>query len=98
MLRLSRPMRLPRWTIAIAFAIWLAEFIFSVWLFVLNHRMSRELVQHRWREPTVIIGAHSEVARLYGVDWRTTPPLSMASLPRYVADAFIAAEDVRFRH
>jgi len=93
-------MRLPRWTIAVAFLIWLAELSFCVWMAVLNHRISRELVQHRWREPTVIISASrkTEVARLYGVDWRITPPVSLHQLPRYVGDAFIAAEDVRFRH
>lgn len=100
MLRLSRSMRLPRWTIAIAFLIWLGELSFCVWMAILNHRVTRELVQHRWREPTIIFSAATkrEAARLYGVDWRTTPPVSLKTLPRYVGDAFIAAEDVRFRH
>jgi len=100
MLRLSRSMRLPRWTIAIAFLIWLGELSFCVWMSVLNHRVTRELVQHRWREPTIIFSAATkrEAARLYGVDWRTTPPVSLTTLPRYVGDAFIAAEDVRFHH
>src|SRR6185369_6715511 len=98
--RLSRSMRLPRWTIAVAFLIWAAELSFCVWMAVLNHRVSRELVQHRWREPTIIFSAarKSEVARLYGLDWRITPPVSIKALPRFVGDAFIAAEDVRFRH
>jgi len=93
-------MRLPRWTIAVAFLIWAAELSFCVWMAVLNHRVSRELVQHRWREPTIIFSAarKSEVARLYGLDWRITPPVSIKALPRFVGDAFIAAEDVRFRH
>ena len=93
-------MRLPRWTIAVAILIWLAESSFCVWMAVLNHRVTRELVQHRWREPTIISSSlnHHEIARLYGVDWRTTPPVSIGTIPRYVGDAFIAAEDVRFRH
>src|SRR5438132_12196875 len=37
------------------------------------------------------------VAGPYGVDWRVMPPVSLDSLPPYVPDAFIAAEDVRFR-
>jgi len=100
MLRLSRSMRLPRWMIAIGFMIWLAGFVFCIWLAILNHRVTRELVQHRWREPTIIYSAarKAEVTRLYGVDWRPTPPISIRTIPRYVGDAFIAAEDVRFHH
>jgi penicillin-binding protein 1B len=98
--RLSRPIRLPRWTIAIVLLIWLAELALSLYMAVLNHRISRELVAHRWRLPTRIVSStrNAEVARLYGVDWRTTPPVSLDSIPRYVADAFVAAEDVRFHH
>ncbi|HEX9161898.1 MAG TPA: PBP1A family penicillin-binding protein [Thermoanaerobaculia bacterium] len=43
-------------------------------------------------------GREREVLRLYGVDWRVIQPVSLDSLPRYVADAFVAAEDVRFHH
>ncbi|HJW93967.1 MAG TPA: transglycosylase domain-containing protein [Thermoanaerobaculia bacterium] len=80
--------------------IWLAGFVFCIWLAILNHRVTRELVQHRWREPTIIYSAarKAEVTRLYGVDWRPTPPISIRTIPRYVGDAFIAAEDVRFHH
>lgn len=74
----------------------------SIYLLVLNVRISRELVSHSWREPTVIVSAagrgQHEVARLYGVDWRTTPPIALDSIPGWVGNAFIAAEDVRFRH
>jgi len=85
---------------AIALLPWLAAFYFSVWMNVLDHRVTRELVQHRWREPTIIVSAarNAEVARLYGLDWRTTPPVSIATIPHFVGDAFIAAEDVRFRN
>jgi penicillin-binding protein 1B len=74
----------------------------SIYLFVLNRRVSRELVSHTWSEPTVIVSAAGrqprDITRLYGVGWRVTPPLRIASLPRYVPDAFVAAEDVRFHN
>src|SRR5437016_5819273 len=102
MLRLSRPVRHPRIAVSLAVALWLAMESASVYLFILNRRLTRELVQHAWREPTIILtdagGRPSEVARLYGLDWRVTPPVSLDQIPRYVGDAFCAAEDVRFRH
>jgi penicillin-binding protein 1B len=88
--------------IIFAFILWALMATCAIYLFVLNRRVTRELVHHTWREPTLIISAAgsapAEVARLYGNDWRTTPPVSLDRLPRYVGDAFIAAEDVRFRH
>src|SRR5690242_16845413 len=102
MLRLSRPVRHPRIVVVIAAALWIAFETVAVYLFVLNRRMTRELAHHTWRQPTVILteagGRTREVARLYGVDWRITPLLSLDQTPRYVGDAFCAAEDVRFRH
>src|SRR5580765_4641385 len=102
MSRLSRPLTLPRWCVAIAVALFILFEAFAVYLAVLNHRISRELVSHRWGEPTLIVSAagpkRQEITRLYGVGWRTTPPVTLDSLPRYVSDAFVAAEDVRFRH
>jgi penicillin-binding protein 1B len=102
MLRLSRPVRHPRIAVSVAVALWLAMESASVYFFILNRRLTRELIQHTWREPTIIVteagGRPAEVARLYGVDWRVTPPVSLEQLPRYVGDAFCAAEDVRFRH
>ena len=74
---------------------------FCIYIFILNRRLTRELVNHTWREPTVIISvAHRtpmRVATLYGLDWRITPPVTMTSLPDYVGRAFLAAEDVRFQ-
>src|SRR5581483_9912818 len=98
--RLSRSMRLPRWTIAVAFLIWFAGLLFAIWLYLLDRRLTRELVQHRWREPTVFVSSVTgrEFTRVYGLDWRTTPPVSLHAIPRPVADAFVSAEDVRFRH
>ena len=70
-------------------------------LFFLHRRIGRELDEHSWREPTVIVsnanGRTREVAKVYGTDWRVTPPVVLEKLPKHVADAFLAAEDVRFR-
>ena len=95
-------LRYPRATLVVAISLWIALAACSLYLLLLNARISRELVSHSWREPTVILsaagGRQREVARLYGVDWRTTPPVSLDSVPRWVSEAFVAAEDVRFRH
>lgn len=100
MFRLSRSTRVPRWVIPIALAIWAAVTFACGYVALLNHRLTRELVGHRWREPTVILAADgkSRVAILYGAGWRTTPPITLAALPDFVPSAFMAAEDVRFRH
>jgi len=97
MLRLSRLRDVV--LIAIAFAIWGVAEACSVYLFVLNRRVTRELVQHTWREPVIVYGkGDAEVTRLYGADWRPMPLVSIETVPKYVGNAFIAAEDVRFRH
>ncbi len=96
MLRLSRLRNAV--LIATAFALWGAAEAASVYLFVLNHRLTRELVQHTWREPVTIYGTGDVVVtRLYGADWRPMPLVSIESVPKYGGHAFIAAEDVRFR-
>lgn len=86
--------------VMIAVPLFAVMFAVSIYLFVLNRRISRELVQHGWRQPTVILStakSRPEVARLWGVDWRVTPPVKVSELPPHVAEAFMAAEDVRFR-
>jgi len=95
MRRLSRA----HWPVVAAVIFFIAFEAMAVYIAVLNHRLTNELVRHTWREPTVIRSAASsaEVITLYGVDWRVTPPVSLASLPDYVPKAFVAAEDVRFR-
>ena len=102
MWRLSRTQRLPRWLAVIAIAAFIAAEAFSIYIFILNRRLTRELVNHAWREPTVIVSAARRspmrVATLYGVDWRVTPPVTLKSLPAHVPNAFLAAEDVRFHH
>jgi penicillin-binding protein 1B len=73
----------------------------SFYLFFMNRRISRELVTHSWREPTTIVSAAGstsrEIVRVYGSGWRVTPPVLIGKLPPHVANAFLAAEDVRFR-
>jgi len=95
-------MRAPRWLIPIACAIWAAMLFVCGDLALLDYRLRQELLGHRWRLPTVIVSAahdrEARVAILYGVDWRVTQPLVLQALPSYVPNAFLAAEDVRFRH
>jgi penicillin-binding protein 1B len=98
MLRLSRP------PLAIVFAVifFVGFEALSVYLFVMNRRLTNALLHHTWRQPTVLLSAAGSskrtIATLYGVDWRITPLVSTHSLPDYVPNAFLAAEDVRFRH
>src|SRR5256885_257005 len=102
MSRLSRTQRLPRWFAAIAIIVFVIGEAFCIYLFILNRRLTRELVNHSWRAPTIIISAARSspvrVATLYGVDWRITPPVTLQSIPAHVSNAFLAAEDVRFHH
>jgi penicillin-binding protein 1B len=101
MSRLSRRALLYRAMLPFAIAIFITMWIASFYFFLLNRRISHELKTKSWREPTTIYSAVSgktvEVVRVYGTDWRVTPPVLLDTLPAHVADAFIAAEDVRFR-
>jgi penicillin-binding protein 1B len=94
--------RLPRWLAAIAIIVFVIGEAFCIYIFVLNRRITRELVNHSWRAPTLIVSAARSapmrVATLYGVDWRITPPVTLQSIPAHVSNAFLAAEDVRFHH
>jgi penicillin-binding protein 1B len=102
MSRLSRTQHLPRWIAAIAIIVFVIAEAFAIYIFMLNRRLTRELVNHTWRRPTVIVSAARRspvrVATLYGVDWRVTPPVTLRAVPDYVSRAFLAAEDVRFHH
>ena len=99
--RLSRKAILLRALLPIFIAIFIAMWAMSFYFYLLNRRISRELMTRSWREPTTIQSAAKsktvEVVRVYGTDWRVTPPVLLETLPPGVADAFIAAEDVRFR-
>ncbi len=101
MSRLSRRALLLRWTLPLFLASYAALIALGFYVSFMNRRISRELVTHSWREPTTILSAANgrtrEVVRLYGSGWRVTPPVLIEKLPRHVADAFVAAEDVRFR-
>jgi len=71
---------------------------FSVYIFILNRRVVNELVNRNWRQPTIITSSNGkEIVRVYGTDWRVSPPALIGELPPHVAEAFMAAEDVRFR-
>jgi len=104
--RLSREARLLRLALPLFIALYLALAALSIYVFAIDRQMARELAPRSWRMPTVIASAVSgktnggtrEVARVYGTDWRPTPPVLLEQLPPHVADAFLAAEDVRFRH
>src|SRR5687768_12869691 len=96
--RLSRAARLARWTLPLSFALFVALEAFFIYVFVLDLRLRRGIAGKSWREPTTITSSAGEIiARVYGADWRITPPVLLEELPPHVADAFVAAEDVRFR-
>ena len=99
--RLSREARLLRIALPFFIALFIAISALSIYVFVLDRRIARELAPRSWRVPTVIAteagGRTRDVARVYGTDWRPTPPMLLEQLPPHVADAFLAAEDVRFR-
>ena len=71
---------------------------FSFYIFALDLRMRRAIRGQAWRHPTTIVTrTGKEIVKVYGADWRVTPPITIETLPKHVADAFVAAEDVRFR-
>ena len=102
MSRLSRAARIARWTLPLTIALFIGVQWIAWQLLLLHLRIGRELSGHAWREPTVILsnanGRTREVAKVYGADWRATPPVVLEQLPEHVGNAFIAGEDVRFRH
>jgi len=97
--RLSRAVR---WFLPLIIVAFLAIEAFCTYLFILDRRINRELSGRSWQQPTIFISAagprEREIVRVYGADWRTTPPVRLEDLPRYVGDAVIATEDVRFRY
>jgi penicillin-binding protein 1B len=99
--RLSRNARLVRVALPFFIALYVAMCVLSAYVLILDRRMARELAPRSWRVPIVIAseytGRTAEIARVYGTDWRPTPPVLLEQLPPHVADAFLAAEDVRFR-
>jgi penicillin-binding protein 1B len=93
-----------RWSFPIlllAVAIFAVAEWFAIQLWMLDRRMTRELTAKSWREPATIVseagGRTTEIAKVYGRDWRASDPLILENVPSHVAEAFLAAEDVRFR-
>lgn len=101
MSRLSRAALLPRIAFPFALALFVALQALAISVFAVDLRMRRELRTHGWRTPTIVVsraaGRERELVRVYGTDWRPTPPVLLEQLPPHVADAFLGAEDVRFR-
>ncbi|HLJ73590.1 MAG TPA: transglycosylase domain-containing protein, partial [Thermoanaerobaculia bacterium] len=95
MMRLSRA----QWPVVAALIFFALFETVAVYIFILDRRLTNELVSHRWSQPTEIRSSatNARIATLYGVDWRITPTIPLGALPEYVPNAFIAAEDVRFR-
>ncbi|HSN67862.1 MAG TPA: PBP1A family penicillin-binding protein, partial [Thermoanaerobaculia bacterium] len=61
-------------------------------------RVVSELGSGSWRTPTTILDRQGEpLLELYGAEWRRTDPIVLEDLPEHIPNAFLAAEDVRFR-
>ena len=71
MLRLSSLRAMPRWLITIFTIAGIVVVAAFVYIGVLNHRVSRELVNHSWRAPTVVVSVAS--TRLLRFTDITTP-------------------------
>jgi len=51
-----------------------------------------------WRTPTQVLDRNGRtIVSLYGSEWRVAEPVVLSDLPEYVPNAFLAAEDSRFR-
>src|SRR5215218_6662700 len=63
-----------------------------------GYRVSTELTPGSWRSPTEVLDRSGKtIVSLYGSEWRVAEPVVLADLPDYVPNAFLAAEDSRFR-
>lgn len=63
-----------------------------------GYRVKTELSPGSWRSPTQILDRNGKtLVSLYGSDWRVAEPVVLRDLPKHVPDAFLAAEDTRFR-
>ncbi|HVD61433.1 MAG TPA: PBP1A family penicillin-binding protein, partial [Gemmatimonadaceae bacterium] len=64
-----------------------------------GYRVYTELSPGSWRAPTQILDRNGNtLVALYGSDWRVAEPVLLKELPEFVPNAFLAAEDTRFRH
>ena len=63
-----------------------------------GYRVYTELRPGSWRAPTAVIDRNGRtLVALYGSDWKVAEPVILKDLPAYVPNAFLAAEDARFR-
>ena len=63
-----------------------------------GYRIFTELTPGSWRAPTEILDRNGKtIASLYGSEWRVAEPVTLSDLPDFVPNAFLAAEDTRFR-
>jgi penicillin-binding protein 1B len=74
--------------------------VFLGWFALLAHRMSGDVMARHWKTPTEIYSSTDDeepIAKVFGSDWRRSTPVELGDLPGHVPNAFLAAEDVRFR-
>ena len=63
-----------------------------------GYRIFTELSPGSWNAPTEILDRNGKtIVALYGPEWRVAEPVSLAELPDHIPNAFLAAEDSRFR-
>ena len=63
-----------------------------------GYRVYTELSPGSWRAPTEILDRNGKpIVALYGAEWRVAEPVVLSELPEYIPNAFLAAEDSRFR-
>jgi 1A family penicillin-binding protein len=63
-----------------------------------GYRVFTEMTPGSWRSPTQILDRNGKtIVSLYGSEWRVAEPVVLTDLPDYVPNAFLAAEDSRFR-
>ncbi|HUQ20970.1 MAG TPA: PBP1A family penicillin-binding protein [Gemmatimonadaceae bacterium] len=64
-----------------------------------GYRVYTELTPASWRAPTQIVDRNGNtLVALYGADWQVAEPVTLKDLPEFIPNAFLAAEDTRFRH
>lgn len=63
-----------------------------------GYRVFTEMTPGSWRSPTQVLDRNGRtIVSLYGSEWRVAEPVVLKDLPEYVPNAFLAAEDSRFR-
>jgi penicillin-binding protein 1B len=63
-----------------------------------GYRVFTELTPGSWKAPTEVLDRNGKtIVALYGAEWRVAEPVTLSALPDYVPNAFLAAEDSRFR-